>query len=174
VNDPSKTAYGTRSASAPEELGVFAFIVGKWDGTGKTRKRDGTFAEYPVTWIGRYILDGTAIADEMHVPTPDGSPYLGITLRQYDTNRRTWIIEHVNVTDSFLRRQVNSDSGSVNVSGRTVTVASESREVMVREHYHVPDDDHFVYRLDVSTDVGRSWKKSEIEMTFRRSAPPAP
>ena len=50
------------------------------------------------------------------------------SLRQYDANRRTWIIEYLNVSHSFLRRQVNSDSGSVNVSGRTVTVG-QNRQV---------------------------------------------
>ena len=90
--------------------------------------------------------------------------------RQFDANRRTWIIEYLNVSHSFLRRQVNSDSGSVNVSGRTVTVGSESPGVTLREHYHVADRDNFVYRLDVSNDGGKSWNKGQIEMTFRRSS----
>ena len=169
MSDPTKTTYGERSPHAPQELDVFAFLIGTWDGRGTTTLPDGKVAEFPVTWIGRYILDGTAIADEMHAPAPDGSPYLGISLRQYDVNRRAWIIEFLNVTQSFLRRQVNGDSGSVNVAGRTVTVASESPEVMIREHYHVADRDNFVYRLDVSNDAGKSWSKGQIEMTFRRS-----
>jgi hypothetical protein len=45
---------------------VFAFIVGKWQGTGTTRLPDGKVAEFAVSWIGRYILDGNAIADEVH------------------------------------------------------------------------------------------------------------
>lgn len=168
--DPSKTIYGERSPHAPQELDVFAFLIGKWDGQGKTTLQDGKVAEFPVTWIGRYILDGTAIADEMHAAAPDGSPYLGISLRQLDANRRTWIIEYLNVSHSFLRRQVNSDSGSVNVSGRTVTVGSGSPGVTIREHYHVADRDNFIYRLDVSSDGGKSWNKGQIEMTFRRSS----
>jgi uncharacterized protein DUF1579 len=169
MSDPSKTTYGERSPHAPEELDVFAFLIGKWDGTGRTTMPDGKVAEFPVTWIGRYIFDGTAIADEAHAPAPDGSPYLGISLRQYDTNRRTWIVEYLNVSQSFLRRQVNSDSGSVHVTGRTVTVASESPEMTIREHYHVADRDNWVYRLDVSSDGGTTWTKGQIEMTFRRS-----
>jgi hypothetical protein len=169
VSDPSKTTYGEKHSQAPQELDVFAFLIGKWEGKGKTTRQDGTTAELPVTWIGRYILDGTAIADEIHAPAPDGSPCLGISLRQYDVNRQTWIIEYLNVTHSFLRRQVNADSGSVDVAGRTVTVSSESPEVSIREHYHVADRDNFVYRLDVSNDVGKTWNKGQIEMTFRRS-----
>jgi len=161
--------YGERSARAPRELDVFAFLIGKWEGTGKTRLPDGKVAEYPVAWIGRYILDGTAIADEVHAPYPDGRPALGITFRQYDQSRQTWVIEFLNVSESFLRRQVHHGTGSVAVSGGTVTVASESPGVVVREHYVVPDADNWIYRLDYSKDGGRSWDEGSIEFTFRRS-----
>jgi hypothetical protein len=169
VTDPSKTIYGERSPRAPRELDVFAFLIGKWDGRGRTRLPDGKVAEYPVAWVGRYILDGTAIADEGHAPYPDGTPSLGITFRQYDQSRKTWVIEFLNVSESFLRRQVHDGAGSVAVSGRTVTVTSGSPGVIVREHYVVPDDDNWIYRLDSSNDGGRSWNEGAIEFTFRRS-----
>jgi Protein of unknown function (DUF1579) len=163
--DPSKTTYGDRSPHAPSELAVFAFIVGKWEGTGTARLPDGTVAEFPVSWIGRYILDGTAIADEAHGAYPDGRPFLGISLRQYDASRKTWIVEFLNVSESFLRKQVNGGSGAVIVDGRTVTVVSEGTS---REHYRVVDRDNWVYRIDLSTDGGRTWDEGPIEMTFRR------
>jgi Protein of unknown function (DUF1579) len=168
MSDPSMTSYGVMRSDAPQELRAFSFLIGKWDGKGKTRLPDGTIAEFPVSWIGRYILDGTAIADEMHAPAPDGSPYLGISLRQYDRDRNSWIIEYLNVSGSFLRRQVNASTGSVAISGRNVTVGSESPGVSIREHYQVPDDDNFTYVLDVSSDGGRSWNQGQIEMRFRR------
>jgi hypothetical protein len=169
VTDASKTIYGERSPRAARELDVFAFLIGKWDGRGRTRLPDGNVAEYPVVWIGRYILDGTAIADEGHAPYPDGTPSLGITFRQYDQSRKTWVIEFLNVSQSFLRRQVHDGTGSVAVSGRTVTVTSESPGIVVREHYVVSDTDNWVYRLDSSNDGGRSWNEGAIEFTFRRS-----
>ena len=169
VIDPSKTIYGERSPRAPRELDVFAFLIGKWDGRGRTRLPDGKVAEYPVAWVGRYILDGMAIADEGHGPYPDGTPFLGITLRQYDQSRKTWVIEFLNVSESFLRRQVHQGTGSVAVSGRTVTVTSESPGIIVREHYVVPDADNWIYRLDSSNDGGRSWNEGAVEFTFRRS-----
>lgn len=168
MNDPSKTTYGEISHSAPAQLGAFSFLIGKWEGTGKTMLPDGKTAEFPITWIGRYVLDGTAIADEMHAPAPDGSPYMGISFRQYDVGRRTWIIEYLNVTGSFLRKQVNATAGSVEVNGQGVMVASESPGVSVREHYFVPDHNTFTYRLDVSSDGGKSWIQGQIEMTFKR------
>jgi hypothetical protein len=47
--NPSKTAYGERNPSAPKELGVFSFLIGKWQGTGKTRLPDGEVAEFPLS-----------------------------------------------------------------------------------------------------------------------------
>jgi hypothetical protein len=169
VTDPSKTIYGEKSARAPRELDRFAFLIGKWEGRGKTKLPDGTVAEYPVAWVGRYILGGMAIADEVHAPYPDGRPSFGITFRQYDEIRKAWVIEFLNVSESFLRRQVGHGSGSVAVNGRTVTITSESPGTIVREHYVVSDDDHWVYRLDASKDGGRSWDEGPIEFTFHRS-----
>jgi hypothetical protein len=163
------TSYGERNPGSPNELELFSFLVGKWQGMARVILDGGKFAEFPVSWIGRYILDGTAIADEFHSAAPDGSPYLGISLRQYDTKRKTWIIEYLNVSNSFLRRQVNVSSGSVTVEGPNVTVISGTSDSMSRERYRVADRDNFIYRLDASNDGGSSWNEGQIEMTFRRS-----
>ena len=167
--DQSKTTYGEKNSRAPKELDVFSFLIGKWRGTGKTRLPDGKVVEFGgVSWIGRYILDGTAIADEGHAAYPDGRPALGVTFRQYDAARKTWIVEHLNVSESFLRKQVNGGSGSVEVDGRVVRVVTEG-STRSREHYIVVDQDNWVYRMDLSTDGGRSWNEGLVEMTFRRS-----
>jgi hypothetical protein len=163
------TSYGERNPHSPRELDVFSFLIGKWQGTGKAKLDGGKFADFAVSWIGRYILDGTAIADELHSLAPDGSPYLGISLRQYNKKRKTWIIEYLNVSHSFLRRQVNDSSGSVTVDGPTVAVTSGSPDSMSREHYRVVDHDNWAYRLDASNDGGSNWNEGQVEMTFHRS-----
>src|SRR5687768_391725 len=150
---PAITTYGDRHEAAPEELELFSFLIGKWEGSGKTRLADGTVAEYDgLTWIGRYVLDGMAIADELHTPQPDGSPGMGITFRYFDPENEHWIVEFLNVTNSFIRRQVNAASGSVETDGTTVIVVSESGQSIIREYYRVLDGDHFVYSLDLSND----------------------
>ncbi len=73
---------------------------------------------------------------------PDGSPCLGITLRQYDVSKRAWIIDYVNVTNSFLRRQVDATSGSVGIDGETVVVISEGPDTWSRETYRVESSDY--------------------------------
>ncbi len=162
------THYGQRSARAPRELGAFSFLIGKWEGVGKTKLANGKSAEFTVTWIGRYILGGTAIADEFHSSAPDGSPYLGISLRQYDESKKAWVIEYLNVTSSFLRTQVSATSGSVTIDGNAVVVISEASDTWSREIYRVESPDHFTYGIDLSKDGGHSWNVGQIEISLTR------
>jgi hypothetical protein len=169
----SKTFYGEKSARASQELDVFAFLIGKWEGVGKTRLPDGKVVEYPITWIGRYILDGTAIADEGRGPAPDGSLAVGMSFRQYDSARKAWVIEFLSVVPtSQLFPQVYQGGGSVSVDGRNVTVVSEAPAgvaTRIRENYLVSDNDNWVYRLDESKDGGKSWNEGRHEYMLRRS-----
>jgi hypothetical protein len=167
VNDPTKTTYGEKGQDTPKELDVFSFLIGTWEGKGETRLDDGRVVEYKVTSIGRYILSGTAIADEFHAPAPDGTPYLGINLLYYDRNRQNWIVEYLNVSNSFLRKLVNSSFGSVTVRGRNVTVAMESPEMSYRERYEVEDGGSWILRTETSADGGRSWNERQ-EIRFQK------
>jgi hypothetical protein len=166
--EPAITTYGERSPLAPEELGAFAFMVGKWNGLGSALRADGSEVQIGMTWIGRYVLDGTAIADEFHATAPDGKPYLGITLRQFSP-QRGWVIEYLNVSASFLRRQVNSRSGAVSVEADAVVVISEDGASRIREQYRVLDDDHFTYAMDMSRDGGSTWDPVSVQLSMTRT-----
>ncbi len=166
---PAITAYGDRHEAAPVELDLFSFLIGRWEGSGKTRLADGTIAEYDgLSWIGRYVLDGMAIIDELHAPLPDGGRGLGITLRYFDADNDNWVIEFLNVSASFVRRQVNARSGAVEKDGSTVVVTSVSDDSISREFYRVIDADTFVYTIDLSNDGGETWNKGSIEFTMNR------
>ena len=168
AESPAITNYGERNPQAPAELGLFSFLVGKWNGAGNTRLADGSPVQFELTWIGRYILNGTAIADELHSLGPGGKPYLGISLRHFDEKRRSWIIEYLNVSNSFLRRQVNPQSGSVSQEGDTIVVISQDAQTRIRERYRVTDPNHFTYSTDMSRDAGRTWDPVSIEMTMTK------
>jgi hypothetical protein len=166
---PAVTAYGDRHEAAPEELDLFSFLIGKWQGSGKTRLADGTIAEYDgLVWIGRYVLDGMAIIDELHAPLPDGGTGLGITLRYFDSDSDSWIVEFLNVSNSFIRRQVNARSGAVEKDGSTVVVTSVDGESSSREYYRVIGDNSFVYTIDLTNDGGETWNRGSIEFTMTR------
>ena len=172
--DSAGSTYGLRSMNASPELDAFAFFIGKWEGVGKTRLPDGKIVEYPIMWIWRYILDGTAIADEGHGKAPDGTTAIGISFRQYDRSRKGWVIEFLAEPTSQFFPQVRPGVGSVTVNGRNVTVINGGRpdrpSWRVREHYlPAPDNDGWVYRLDESNDGGTSWNEGRTELTLQRS-----
>ena len=173
ATDSAGSTYGVRSMNASPELDAFAFFIGKWEGVGKTRLPDGKIVEYPLTWIWRYILDGTAILDEGHAKAPDGADAVGISFRQYDSSRKGWVIEFLVEPTSQFFPQVRPGAGSVTVSGRNVVVMSDPPagiERKVREHYEPgPNNDTWVYRLDESNDGGKSWNEGRHEIALRRS-----
>jgi Protein of unknown function (DUF1579) len=167
---PAVTTYGNKNVEAPLQLAEFSFLVGKWQGSGKTRLANGSYADFTgVTWIGRYVLDGMAIADEFHASTADGKAYLGISLRQFDTRHNSWIVEYLNVSNSFLRRQVNPRSGSVSHHADGPVVTSANGQAQFRESYRVTDKDHFTYSADTSRDGGRTWDPTSIQISMVRA-----
>jgi hypothetical protein len=72
------------------------------------------------------------------------------------------------VSYSFIRRQVNAESGSVEKNDSTVIVTSESDQSISREYYRVLDSDRFVYSIDLSNDGGEMWNRGSIEFTMSR------
>ena len=93
---------------------------------------------------------------------------MGIALRYFDVDSDGWVVEFLNVTNSFIRRQVNARSGAVETEGSTVVVTSVSDASISREFYRVIDDDNFVYTIDLSNDGGKKWNKGSIEFTMNR------
>jgi hypothetical protein len=169
AGEPAITTYGVKNAQASSQLDLFSFLIGKWQGGGRTRLADGSYAAFDgVTWIGRYVLNGMAIADEFHSRTPDGRPYLGISLRQFDSRRHAWVIEYLNVSNSFLRRQVNPTSGSVSQDAGAIVVTSEDGQTRIRENFHLTDRTHFSYSTDMSRDGGRTWDAALIDMKLSK------
>ena len=166
--EPAITTYGERNSQAPDELDLFSFLVGKWSGNGRTRLENESYAEWEVTWIGRYILNGMAIADEAHAPGPDGRMHLGITFRYFDTSHASWVVEFLNVSNSFLRWQVNPQSGFVRQDGGSIAVISDDGQSQFRESYRVLDQSHFTYAADMSSDGGRTWGPVLYEMKMTR------
>lgn len=161
--------YGVRNSAAAVELDAFSFLVGKWKGIAKVRLENGAYREDDVVWIGRYVLDGMAIADEGYFVAPGGALTLGgYTIRFFDPRSRSWTIDFVNVASSFVRRQVNPRTGSVQLDGTSVVVSAEDDTAMIREYYQLSSKDSFVYRADLSRDGGKSWDTGSYEMTMTR------
>jgi len=169
MSDPSLTSFGEINAEAPAELQLFSFLVGRWTGTATTLGPEGGSVEYPMEWIGRYILDGMAIADEMRASSLPNNPVMGISFRSFDTRQGNWVIEFLNVAAYFLRKQVSRDHGEVRHEGNQVTILQSGPDgALVREIYEVQDENHFLYRLEISHDEGQSWGEAQVVIQMQK------
>ncbi len=111
-----------------------------------------------MTWVGRYVLGGHAIADEARVLDEDGGLKAHfITLRFYERETKRWIVEAWNLLESRLTRQAPDDLGGVKVSESSITYMTRLPHALGRESFLTGAADRFTYRLDVSTDDGETW-----------------
>lgn len=173
TTDPAVTTYGAVNAAAPKELALFAFLVGKWSGTARSRNSDGTFSEYKFDWIGRYVLDGMAIADEMRMAAAQGGAIQGMSLRFFNPESKGWVIEFLNFNRAFLRKQVNAGTGAVTQSGNAVTISQTGPTGGPgREIYTLLAADHFTYRMDLMRDDGSTWDVGLVTIDMKREASP--
>ena len=165
--DPA--VYGAPNPNAPHELQTFAFLIGTWEGEGRTVGQDGTSQDYRMTWVGRYILGGYAIADEARVFDAEGmlSAHF-ITYRFYDREAGQWIIEAFNVLESSMIHQAPEDLGGVRVSGETVSLMTRWPTAIGRESFVQRTGDHFTFRMDVSMDDGETWMEGMDKIEARR------
>jgi hypothetical protein len=171
--DRAVTTYGVLNPAAPAELGMFAFLIGKWTGTARSRNPDGSYAEYQFDWIGRYALDGMAIADEMRMASTEGGAIQGMSLRFYDAGRQQWAIEFLNFNRAFLRRQVGSEWGEVIQEGSRITIHQDGPGGGPgREVYTLIDADHFTYSMDVAQADGQTWDEGIVTIDMKREEGP--
>lgn len=164
--DPAVTTYGVLSPAAPAGLGVFSFLIGKWSGTAKARIADGTTVDYRFDWIGRYILDGMAIADEMRMS--DSGAVQGMSFRHLDATGQ-WTVEFLNFNGSFIRKQVAAGVGALTQEGNVVTISQPGLNgALGRERYTVLDANHFTYTLGQSQDGGTTWDDAMVVIDMQR------
>ncbi|MCI0335624.1 MAG: hypothetical protein L0228_20640 [Planctomycetes bacterium] len=89
--------FGKPNPNAPAALALFAFLVGRWRCEAKVRSANGEWQTFDATWIGRFILDGYAIADEYRMTGSSGELIvLGMNLRTYDPARQIWNMKWLN------------------------------------------------------------------------------
>ena len=85
--------FGRLNPNAPDALSRFAFLIGKWRCEAKLKSTDGSWQTFEGAWLGRFILDGYAIADEYKMMSSSGELIvLGMNFRTYDAARKIWNI----------------------------------------------------------------------------------
>lgn len=154
--------FGKPNPNAPGELSRFAFLIGRWRCEAKIKSANGEWQTFQATWVGRYILDGYAIADEYRMTGPSGElMVLGANFRVYDTSKRTWNIKWLQALDGTWWDLAPEELGGVSFDDQSV-IYSFREPTGARAYQHVTytniSKTHFTWRGERSDD-GKAWSE---------------
>jgi hypothetical protein len=153
--------------NAPAALSQFAFLIGKWRFDAKFKSPKGEWQTFRGTWMGRYILDGYAIADEYKMLGSGGEVIVhGMNFRVYDAAKRVWNIKWLSALQGTWTDLTSEEFGGAKFEGRSVSYifrepigASEGWAAgYTRATYTSVSPTFFTWRGDKSDDR-TTWKE---------------
>jgi hypothetical protein len=154
--------FGTLNPNAPPALSRFAFLVGSWRCRASLTGADGEGQRFAATWLGRFILDGYAIADEYRMTDAAGRLIvLGMNVRTYDAARRAWNIRWLNALAGTWVDLASEELGGVRFDGQSIVYAFRepvAAHAYTRATYMNISDSHFTWRGEKSDDR-RTWSE---------------
>ena len=154
---------GKINPNAPAELARFAFLVGRWRFAARVKLPNGQTNSFRGAWLGRYILDGYAIADKYRMRDVSGKLIvLGLNLRAYDASKRIWNIKWLNALTGTWMDLTPSELGGVTYEGQSISYAFkelvpvDATHVYTRATYTSTSRTRFTWRGQKSSD-GNTW-----------------
>jgi hypothetical protein len=160
-----KQEFGKLNPNAPAELSRFSFLIGNRRFEAKVKVADGQWHSFKGTWLGRYILDGYAIADEYRMTDLSGKLIvLGLNLRAYDASKQTWNIKWLNALTGTWMNLAPSELGGVKFNSQSITYAFkelapvDAAHAYTRVTYTRISNTHFTWRGEKSDD-GNAWSE---------------
>jgi hypothetical protein len=155
-------AYGSLHPNASPALTLFAFLIGRWDCKAKVKLDDGGWQSFSASWLGRYILDGYAIADEYRMTDADGRLIvLGENFRTHDANRQHWTLKWLNALAGTWTDLGPEELGGVQWDGTSISyllVEPMAAHAYTRATYTNISSTHFTWRGEKSDDR-KSWSE---------------
>ena len=152
----------------------FDFLIGTWQVehdklVDPFRPDDGPrvrFRSEATVWS---ILDGLGTADETRGTLPDGSAFVGFSLRLYEPQREEWKIwwaskARPGVLDDPVRGSFNGGEGVF-----VGPAEREGREFLARFRWLDITGPHPVWEQDFSFDGGQSWGPVNWRMVHTRT-----
>jgi hypothetical protein len=116
--------FGRLNPHAPPALSQFAFLVGRWKCRARVMAATGEWLTFPASWVGRFILDGYAIADEYRMTNASGGLIvLGMNVRTYDAGVKAWNLRWLNALAGTWTDLGSEEFGGVKFDGASVSYA---------------------------------------------------
>jgi len=164
--------FGKPNPNAPLELAQFAFLIGRWRCEAKVSADYGEWRTFEATWVGRYILDGYALADEYRMTGASGELIvLGKNFRAYDPAKRVWNIKWLNALAGTWTDLGPEGLGGVGFDGQSITYAFKepvAAHAYTRATYTNISQTHFTWRGEKSDD-GKAWNEFMVVEAYRNS-----
>ena len=156
--------------NAPAVLSRFAFLIGNWRCEAKVRSANGEWQSLRATWLGRFVLDGYAIADEYRMTGSSGDLIvLGMNLRAYDVAKQIWNMKWLNAMAGTWVDLGPEDLGGVRFDGQSIIYAFKepvAAHCYTRATYTNISTMHFTWRGEKSDD-GKSWSEFMVIEAYR-------
>jgi hypothetical protein len=151
---------GKANPNAPAELSRFAFLIGNWRCVAKARLPSGKWKSFTASWLGRYILDGYAIADEYRMADSSGELIvLGMNFRVYDATRKMWNIKWLHALSGAWVDLGPESLGGVRFEGRSILYSFRepmAGHALTRATYTSVSRTCFTWKGEQSDD-GQDW-----------------
>jgi hypothetical protein len=168
--DQAEQEFGKPNPNAPAELSRFAFLVGRWRCEARVRSANGEWQTLQATWVGRFILDGYAIADEYRMTGSSGELIvLGMNFRTYDATKKTWNIKWLSGLAGTWTDLVTEELGGVTFDRQSITYAFKepvATHAYTRATYTNISEKHFTWRGERSDD-GKTWSEFMVLESYR-------
>ena len=162
--------FGQPNPNAPAALARFAFLIGRWRCEANVRSATGEWQTFRATWLGRFILDGYAIADEYRMTGSSGELIvLGMNLRTYDATKQTWNIKWLHALTGTWVDLGPQELGGVTFEGQSIIYAFNepmAAHDYTRATYTNISKDHFTWRGEKSDD-GKTWSEFMVIEAYR-------
>jgi hypothetical protein len=168
--DQGDQKYGKPNPNAPPALSRFAFLIGRWRCEARVRSANGEWQTLQATWLGRFILDGYAIADEYRMTGSSGELIvLGMNLRTYDASKLIWNIKWLNALAGTWVDLGPEELGGVRFDGQSIIYAFKepvAGHAYTRATYTNISKTHFTWRGEKSDD-GKAWSDFMVVEAYR-------
>jgi len=163
--------FGTIHPDAPSELAQFAFLLGTWDLEIWNRAADGSEQRLTGSWIGRYVLDGYAIADEARSFDERGALMgMGITYRSFQRSTGRWVMQWFEPRSVTWEELLTPDLPPVEFAEGTVRIMN--RGAFPRITFELTSADSFTWIGETRDDDGQTWRRAHVVEARRAAAPP--
>ena len=154
--------FGKPNPNAPAALSRFRFLIGRWRCEAKVRLANGKWQIFQATWVGRYIFDSYAIADEYRVAGSAGElMVLGLNLRAYDATNQTWNMKWLNALAGTWLDLGPEELGGVRFDDQSIIYTFKepvAAHAYTRATYTNISEQHFTWRGEKSDD-GKTWNE---------------